>query len=270
MSKLWRWLTPAAVAAGLVAAGGMPAATASTAGASTITINATSNYPGAVHGKVDGYTLVVYRSAKYHSAVISGTATTTAAGDVATLMGERFGARAFSPVDTPVTLGSGTASFSFRVAPSLATHYKVLISGADTGTSNTITVFVSEGGHTSAARQSCTRTSCTYSFKLYTVLVASAYRVEAGKHWYPYLTIMHTTRRPKYLYLTKAASVTKARRINAGEYVVNVTFHIAVRGATYWYQTLCVKDTEARDGLGLPGSHGCGASRVLLTSTYLG
>ncbi len=33
---------------------------------------------------------------------------------------------------------------------------------------------------------------------------------------------------------------------------------------------VCVKDTVSRDGLGLPGSHGCGARRVLRTVSYLG
>lgn len=271
MSKLWRWLTPAAVAAGLVAAGGIPAATASTTAASTITINATSNYPGATNGKVDGYTLVIYKSTKYYSAKISGTATTTASGDTATLMGERFGATTYSQVDTPVTLTTiGTAAFSFRVAPSLATKYEVVISGTDTGTSTPVTVYVAGGGRIAGTTKRCTRTSCTFSYRQYAEMPASAYKTEAAKTWYRYLRVTYTKALPKYMYRTTNGSITRPRKVNSGEFELSVTFHIALHGSTYWYYAACSKDTESRDGLGLPGSHGCGSSRVRLTTPYLG
>jgi hypothetical protein len=38
--------------------------------------------------------------------------------------------------------------------------------------------------------------------------------------------------------------------------------------ALYWLA--CSQDTEAQDGLGLPGSHGCGAERVANGNEYLG
>ena len=37
-----------------------------------------------------------------------------------------------------------------------------------------------------------------------------------------------------------------------------------------WKWTTCSKDTEAADGIGLPGHHGCGAERVLSSAPYLG
>jgi len=37
-----------------------------------------------------------------------------------------------------------------------------------------------------------------------------------------------------------------------------------------WNWTSCNQDTEAQDGMGLPGRHGCGARRVDVSASYLG
>ena len=100
MSRVWRWIAPVAVAGGL-AAGliAVPAAEASPGANSIITINATSpNYPGLKakdHGKVDGFALVIYHAGTAATAVISGTVTTTATNDTATLMAEPFGKKKY-------------------------------------------------------------------------------------------------------------------------------------------------------------------------------
>jgi hypothetical protein len=54
----------------------------------------------------------------------------------------------------------------------------------------------------------------------------------------------------------------RPRRISYRFYVGNDGY--------YWWWTACTKDTEAIDGLGLPGSHSCGVQRVSSTVSYLG
>ena len=139
----------AAVTGGL-AAGTMPAqaqeASPATYGA---TIAAASPHtPGAVNGKVDGYPLVYYRVTyrQESTATISGDFTGAADGDVVTLLAEPFGANAFAPTGTPITLSSpvATTPYSFAVQPSVATKYEVQVSTSGTidVTSTAVTVYV--------------------------------------------------------------------------------------------------------------------------------
>ena len=37
-----------------------------------------------------------------------------------------------------------------------------------------------------------------------------------------------------------------------------------------WNWNTCSKDTEAEDGIGLPGNHGCGSKSVPASAVYLG
>jgi hypothetical protein len=277
MSRIWRWITPVAVAGGLVAGvPAIPAATASTAASSIITINATSpNYPHLPtkdHGKVDGHAIVVYKAKKgANTGIVSGKVTTTAAGDTATLLAEPFGAKTYTQVGTPVTLSSaGVASYSFKVKPSLATHYKVDVAGTDKATSGVVTVYVTAGGHTAGAKQRCSRTKCTYSFRLYTEVPVSAYHRESGKHWYQYQAVGYP-RLPKDYTLSTTAKASKPKKVSSGEFVQTLTYFIPLRhGSAFWTVNACAKDTESADGMGLPGHHGCGAKRVSTKALYLG
>jgi hypothetical protein len=280
MSKIWRWITPVAVAGGLVAGvPAIPAATASTAATSIITINATSpHFPGLRakdHGKVDGYAIVIYKATGGpNTATVSGKVTTTATDDTATLLAEPFGAKSFSAVGSPVALTptDGVAGYSFNVTPSLATQYKVQLAGTDTAASGVATVYVTEGGGTSPANTVCSHTRCTFSYRQYTVLPASAYKTEVGKHWYLYLAVGSKRRLPKDFTLSTTAKASRARKVKSGEYVQTFTYYVALRygASTSWQAVACVKDTESKDGLGLPGHHGCGAKHISRSGIYLG
>ena len=62
-----------------------------------------------------------------------------------------------------------------------------------------------------------------------------------------------------------------ARRISATEFEQTLTFAFTIgNDGAAWNWNGCTKDTVSADGLGLPGSHGCGAHRVLATASYLG
>jgi hypothetical protein len=280
MSRIWRWITPVAVAGGLVAGiPALPAATASTAATSIITINATSpNYPGIRHkdhGLVDGHAIVVYRDTAKgaNTGVVSGKVTALATTETATLLAKPFGAKTFkrgkSVTVTPNS--SGVARYSFNVSPSLATQYKVQLSG-NTAASRVVTVYAIAGERASRPSQRCGRTSCKFSFRFYTFVPTSqAYRTESGKHWYLYLAVWYGKRVPNEYTLSTSARASRVRKVNGREFVHTFTYHIPLRnGGAFWIVQACVKDTEPKDGLGLPGHHGCGDKHVSRTAIYLG
>ena len=276
MSRIWRLAAPVAVAGGLIAAGIAPAAQASPA-TYGVTISATSpHYPGASHGKVLGYALVVYKGGKgTNTAVISGTVTGAAPSDTATLLAEPFGAKSFTKAAPPLTLsGAASQSYSFNVKPSLATHYEVQVATGTTVhiTSVQQTVYVTESGNVTKPHQKCNRagTSCTFTSKFFEVLPRSGYNTEAKKHLYVYALVIYRTL-PKFLNLVPSATASKARKINAGEFERSITFHLTFRNRNWHLLPLtCSKDSETRDGLGLPGSHGCGAKRLSIKIVYAG
>jgi hypothetical protein len=79
--------------------------------------------------------------------------------------------------------------------------------------------------------------------------------------------------RPKFLRLgADGAHSTKARRVSANQYQVTITFTFRVGNDSYfWLFFPCQRDSEARDGLNLPGHHGCGTLRVISSKrVYLG
>jgi hypothetical protein len=77
---------------------------------------------------------------------------------------------------------------------------------------------------------------------------------------------------PKWLYLNAGhATVAPAHRISASEFEETLKYSFTIGNHGYnWSWTSCWKDTVSKDGLGLPGHHSCGASRVLRTAQYLG
>jgi hypothetical protein len=275
MSRIWRLAAPVAVAGGLIAAGVAPAAQASPA-AYGVTISATSpHYPGAVHGKVVGYALVVYKTPtkNLNTAVISGNVTGASSGDTATLFAEPFGAKTFTATGTRVSLtGAASQAYAFNVQPSLATHYKVeVMTGTTVDAQSAVeTVYVSAAGAENHLTEKCRGLSCTFTYRLYVGLPSSAYRTEVGKHIYLYQALFFG-KNPTAYSLVPSATAAKAKKVNAGEFYSLITFHVKFRNHSQkWAPASCTKDTESRDGLGLPGKHGCGAKRFSAKTVYLG
>ena len=66
--------------------------------------------------------------------------------------------------------------------------------------------------------------------------------------------------------------MSRPRKINPQEYAVTIkfTFRIGNDGYRYWFFP-CQRDTVAKDGLNLPGHHGCGTLHEIgSTRLYLG
>ncbi len=251
-------------------AGAVPARAASSA-AYSITIGVKSNYV------VKPYTLVVYRDTSVHKGLrwnqarVSGQVSGAQSGDTATLYAEPFGAKSFTAQGSPIALtGASAQSYSFTVQPTIATKYKVVVATGTTAdaSSSTVTVYLTGTGNFGRSHTHCSPARCTNWFSFYVSVPSSTYKTEMAKHWFFYLAVGHR-RVPKYLYLDTSAKVSRARKINAGEFAVTFTF-ITASSNPYWWAEGCIKDSESRDGLGLPGHHGCGGKKLNTTATYIG
>lgn len=262
IAAIRRAVVPLALAAGLLA----PCAASAVASpaADSVSISATDKA-----GSYWGYTLVFFKATQgYETATISGKITGAISGDVAVLLARPFGAKSYRQTGMRVTLapqGTGRVAYSFAVKPSLATSYEVDVLTGTTvdATSSARTVYVATGGFSRPIRVRCSRGRCTMTWKLGTQMPASAYRTEAAKKWFFYFAL--SRRIPTSLYLKKSATVSAPRKINGGTFVQTLTYHFTsrLRNPARWIQVeACTKDSEGKDGLGLPRRTGCGARRI--------
>jgi hypothetical protein len=287
MSKIWRRVAPLALAGGLLAAGlgAIPAEAASPA-TYGVTINATSpnftDFGTVKDGKVDGYALVVYKAGpkagNADTAKVSGDVTGAASGDVATLWAKPFGAKSFSATSTTLALtGASSQAYSFSVTPSLATQYEVQVTTDATvdATSAAAAVYVTPWEGLTHSKTKCSGSACKTSFEFYELLPAAAKSTELAKKWYLYYAVdpkFLSGHFPKYLPLVKGAKMTKSK-YSGGDLYFSVSwgYRTTVKDpGKYLIFNLCSKDNVAKDGIGLPGHHGCGASKVLTTAPYTG
>ena len=262
-------LAAAGLAAGLLA-GGTPRAAA-------VPVSVKSALP-----PLDGDVYVVYRGGKQANAEVYGEIKKAAAGEVAQLYAQQFPYRS-----APVQAGSvilhpagTTASYEFQVTPTLATRYRVELfpsstASAPLGASAVATVYVTLGAP-QVNVQKCARPVCHESLQTDLFVPPSALQTEIAKPWYPYFGLSLSTGKeppaPRWLTLDAgSAHVTASRRISADEFGETVTFSFRIGNDAYdWEWSTCAKDTEAADGIGLPGHHGCGDGRILDSAPYLG
>jgi hypothetical protein len=278
MLRAWRQVTlvatlTASVAIAAQLAGVVPAQAATPA----ITVAATSGNPN-----VTGDVYVYYLGGTDGSARIHGTITGATTGEVATLYAQRFPyATAAKPVGSITLSATGPATaYSFTVAPNLATRYQVKLFARKSATTPLATshrqnVYVVGNGYYTGGK-TCGGPGCRETFHTYMVVPSSALGVEMSKPVYPYfgitLSATNALPAPRWLYLNAGdASVSGPRRISASEFEITVTYSFTIGDDGYYFEwNTCTKDTLSTDGLGLPGSHGCGAHRIRANVTYLG
>jgi hypothetical protein len=243
----------------------------------SIPITITSGFP-----PVTGDVYVKYQSPTGASAQIQGQISDTASGEVARLYAQQFPYSA-APVPTEsltLTLAAGTAKYAFRVTPTLATRYQVKLFRSSTATiplassvTSTIYVAVTKEIHN---YPSCSRPVCHETITLTTFVPPAALKTEMSKPWYTYfgldLSKFGKPAPPKWAQLGAGdPSVTKPQRISADEFDMTISFTFQIGNAGYeQHWRTCSKDTEGEDGMGLPGSHGCGGERVLASASYIG
>ena len=231
---------------------------------------------------ISGDVYVEYRGGQQANGEVYGVIGKAANGEVAQLYAQPFPYNhAPAQADSVILHPAGsTASYQFQVTPTLATRYQVKLFASSTasaplGTSSLATIYVTTGGNTGNSTN-CGRPVCHESIQTINYVPPSALQAEMAKPWYPYFGINLSTGKvpptPKWLMLDAGSGhVTASHRISANEFSETVTFSFQIGNDAYsWDWTTCAKDTEAQDGIGLPGHNGCGDGRVLDSARYLG
>ena len=236
---------------------------------------ASSNTP------LTGDVYVDYHDGAASTAKVTGSVPNAAAGEVVRLYAQPF---PFS--GAPVAAGSATldasGGYAFDVTPTLATRYRVELfkdaaSAAPVAASATTTIYV-VAPVVFNYRSSCTRPVCHLE-EIHDVFVPpSALSTEMSKQWLAYLGLNlsasgdGTPALPSVLQLG-AGDPTFAQPAQLGpdEFSVTTSYTFTVGdGGYHYYSTVCSKDTEAQDGVGLPGSHDCGSQSIAVPFSYLG
>jgi hypothetical protein len=269
-------------AAGTPGSPGHPALSAFPVSLVTVPISAASG-----SAPVTGDTFVYYNSGTLAAATLGGVIRGTAPGEVV-----RLYARQFPYTGPPALVGSytvnhpggnGAATYSFRVTPTLATRYQVELFGSGNGTapigqSAVTTVYVVLG-------EPYLHVNCPTGQPVCSINVAETFYAppsvlprEMAKHWLIYAGANNQPGsglppNPASIQLGGLGSaVGNPQRTGNNSFTLTVTVsydHGSDATSFVWWP--CAPDTEAQDGLGLPGSHGCGTEGVIPTSTaYLG
>lgn len=264
-----RTLVATTAACGVIAAGAVPAV-AGSSHAPAIGITVRSHLP-----RVSGDVLVAYRAGTSAKATISGSVA-DGRGDRLQLQAERFGSRTFVAAG-PAREVARSGKYSFVVQPPVLTRYRVLLLAGRIviKRSGTVAVYVAANVRRTGGGR-CRQSRCVQTLHLSVKVPSSAYRREAGKHWFLYSSLRlgppgHIPPLPRFLALDKHARASTARRARASEFVVTLKFTFKIGGSSYRLaMNFCTKDSLATDGLGLPGHHGCGDQRIKLDAGYLG
>jgi hypothetical protein len=276
VSKFWRRTAVFAAAGSLLTLGALPALAATTA-SPAITSPAITITAASALRPVTGDVYVLYESGKYSTAKIRGDVSGAAKGDVVKLYAQPFHRKAAEVGSVKLTKIEAETPYSFLVQPSIATRYhvKLFTSGNAPPPSSVVTVYVSSGGKIVQKRGCGSGAVCSPQYRFYVYLPAAVIKGDVSRHWYVYVGVkLSATGIPGYptwLNLDSHASISRLRRITARQYerTIGFSFRVGNDGAR-WLVTACVKDVEAKDGIGLPGSHGCGALHVRRTVAYLG
>jgi serine/threonine protein kinase len=232
--------------------------------------------------RVSGYVWVVFQGGKDGAAQVHGEIHGVTRGEVAQLYAQPFPyKRPPAPVSSVILRPAGrAATYTFRVTPSLATRYKVELLASSTAktplaTSAASTVYVTEGA-TYGNGTTCGRPVCHQVIRIRIFVPAAALSTEISRPWLPYFALNLAPSKapaaPTVLALDAGgAQVTKSQRVSATEFDLTISFSFTIGNDGYsWNDTACSQDIEARDGVGLPGRHGCGSRHVLTSAAYLG
>jgi len=267
-------IAAAALVAGGIAAPQLPALAAPRA-APTITIAAKSNIK-----KITGDVLVIWRSAADKSATIKATVTGATAGQDLRLYAQPFPFKK-APAEIQHTTVTSATTYSFTVTPGLATKYKVKLFATSSGgtalaASPKVIVYVAADAHARGG-SICGRPVCHQTWHLHVFVPPSTLRTEMPKRWFVYfgLNLSRTSEPPPPRILKLGAGnprVSRPTRVNGHEYAVTIKFSFRIGNNGYFYSFFpCQRDTEAKDGLNLPGHHGCGTLKEISSKTrYLG
>jgi hypothetical protein len=164
-----------------------------------------------------------------------------------------------------VAHGKTTGSYRFVVKPSHATRYRLHVGGS---TSSVLTVYVIERQiHFSCNLCKLNDTPGAHTLKISAVVLAPPGPLAEHGPVYFYYAQDSSTVPPSTLHLVKKVALHKSGN--------RLSFHASYKvhfpaGAFRFSDANCWKDTESRDGVGLPGHHHCGNSSISASDKYLG
>jgi hypothetical protein len=231
---------------------------------------------------VTGDVFVTFHGGSFSNAKIHGTITAAAAGEVAALYAQEFPYKKPALRLGSLRLKSGKMAYSFTVTPNLATRYSVRLfkdgslKAPQLATSRALNLYVIGNEFATGGDASCGRPTCHQTVHVFTIVPASAFRIETGKAIQSYfgltLGAVLTPPPPKTLRLYGGHSrATRGRRVSANEFENTISFTFSIGAHSFsWAWLTCFHDSESADGVGLPGHHGCGAAFVPRKPPYLG
>lgn len=236
---------------------------------------------------VTGDSFVYYNPGGEAGTTLTGTIEDAAAGQVVRLYARQFPYTGTwtEAGSAPVSPSGGAAQYSFKVTPTLATQYQVKLfnDAADTspviGLSAAKTIYVVLGSP--YLHVTCTTgvTECSVEIKQTFYAPSSLVAAEMAKHWYVYAGVdiePGTAGPPDPKTLTLgglSSSIGEPTQTGDGTFTMTIKLryeHALAEPSTFvWWP--CAPGTEAEDGFGLPGSHGCGTqTSVRRDIAYLG
>jgi hypothetical protein len=213
-------------------------------------------------------------------AIVSGRVSAAPAHAHLGLMALSFPYKA-SPVVVGSSILAADSKYRYTVRPELATKYWLDVFSPGTKSSpmaesKVVPVYVTAAGTSSPAKaEACERPVCHQNYEVFMRFPPTVAKAEAFKHRYTYFGLaMSPTAAPappKSLRLVSDFHLGKVTRRSSTEYEWSLSFSFRINNDGYHFSwALCTKDTEAEDGLGLPGSHGCGSKTAPATVPYLG
>ena len=230
---------------------------------------------------VTGDVYVQYHDGADSTAKISGQVNGAASGEVVRLYAQQFPfTSAPSPAGSLTLASAGSTAYTFQVTPALATRYQVKLfpSGAATAPSaiSPVTTIYVISSSTETRTHCDTRPVCHITATDTFFTPPSALATEMSKTWYTYFALN--------LSPSNEPPVPATMRLGAGDFVAGKPQRTGSDEFTWTYSLSwtvgndafnaewneCTKDTEAEDGVGLPGSHGCGDESVPSSQVYLG
>jgi hypothetical protein len=200
------------------------------------------------------------------TAVISGSTADGQAGEPLILEESVFPFGAGFIKAARATTGVG-GSYSFTTKPTLATRYYVALAEDSTSLSPVATVYVA-ANWINLPTKTCSGFSCHKHFGNKIIYPAAVAKREGRKRAYFYFGVRYgsQTTPPSRVHFVKTGRLHRHGRTYRTGF--SVTFS-TVR-AYYYYWLICTKDTESRDGLGLPGHHHCGGRSIRYSAIQQG
>ena len=204
------------------------------------------------------------------TAQISGATSDGLPGTTVELQKSAFPFKAGFTAAGEAQTGDG-GSYSFTAKPTLATKYRVVLASDPTSQSAIVNVYVA-ADWINLPSSACSGLSCHKRFGNHIVYPAAVAKRESGKAAYFYFGVRYGSH-PTPPSRVRLVTTGHLRRLHGNTYRVTFSVTFSTVQAYYYEWAICTQDTEAVDGLGLPGHHSCGGRSIpysVIRKGYIG